>query len=68
MELREWLERPEESDDRIMGSWAGSRLRLLDPGKGEASRQSAMIVAEAAHAERALREGKAKGEDHAGKD
>lgn len=33
-ELRAWLERPEESDDETLSSWAGSRLALLDPRRG----------------------------------
>lgn len=66
VELREWLERPEESDDRLAGSWSGSRLKLLDPGREEDSRESSLLVAEAARAERAIRQRKAQGEEHAG--
>ena len=33
-ELREWMERPEESDDALMSSWAGSRTHILDPRRG----------------------------------
>ena len=153
IELREWLERPEEADDKTMAAWTGSRLQVMDPrratpeaeraynsraqgacvrtaledalaaagrrrarrvamlemlldadlapkaqamasaqtateeesierkrllaappacpaqvpGREETLRKASLITAEAARAERALREQKAKGEDHAGK-
>jgi hypothetical protein len=33
-ELRDWLDRPEESDDATVSSWAGSRIQAFDPRRG----------------------------------